>query len=446
MRASAEASGPEPLLILGGGLIGLALAHELARRGHTVTVLSRRRSEAAGFVAAGMLAPHAEGLRGPLLTLGQASLARVPGWVARIEADSGLGCGLRGSGIVVPFASEAERDAYPTASCGIPLDRAGLEREIDGIGPAWRAGLLFEQDGQIDNRRRLMRALERACVNRGVRFEEGCEVLELLSEAVSGEEGHPGAEPLAASAPEAPWPGATAASLSDQAVQGYDLQESARQGSAQQHDTIKRDAGQPSPASRLSAVRLRRAEGEEIALPCRQAVLCCGSWSASLLPRLPVVPVKGQMLSLQGPIGALQRVLFGPGTYLVPREDGLLVVGATSEPEAGFGEGLTPAGQRQLQAGIAALLPQASAWPPMERWWGFRPCTPDQAPLLGAGPIEGLWLATGHHRNGVLLAAITAELLGQAISDGAGLSPTDRELLSHFGWDRFGASSSSGSA
>ena len=377
------ATGSNPVLILGGGLIGLALAHELARHGRTATVLSRRRSEAAGFVAAGMLAPHAEGLEGPLLALGQASLARIPAWVARIESDSGLACGLRICGIVVPFASAAERDAYPTAAHGEPLDRTGLEREIPAIGPLWQAGLLFPQDGQIDNRRRLMRALERACVHRGVRFEEGCEVLGLVTEAEGA--GH-GREPIAP------------------------------------------------PGQQLAAVRLRRADGQELTLPCREAVLCGGAWSAQLLPGLPVFPVKGQMLSLQGPIGALSRVVFGPGTYLVPREDGLLVVGATSEPEADFGEGLTPAGQRQLQAGIDALLPAAAAWPPMERWWGFRPCTPDQAPLLGEGPIGGLWLATGHHRNGVLLAAISAELvagalLGQQGGDG---------LLEAFHWSRFG--------
>ena len=377
------ATGSDPVLILGGGLIGLALAHELARHGRAATVLSRRRSEAAGFVAAGMLAPHAEGLEGPLLALGQASLARIPAWVARIESDSGLACGLRICGIVVPFASAAERDAYPTAAHGAPLDRTGLEREIPAIGTLWQAGLLFPQDGQIDNRRRLMRALERACVHRGVRFEEGCEVLGLVTEAEGA--GH-GREPIAP------------------------------------------------PGQQLAAVRLRRADGQELTLPCREAVLCGGAWSAQLLPGLPVFPVKGQMLSLQGPIGALSRVVFGPGTYLVPREDGLLVVGATSEPEAGFGEGLTPAGQRQLQAGIDALLPAAAAWPPMERWWGFRPCTPDQAPLLGEGPIGGLWLATGHHRNGVLLAAISAELvagalLGQQGGDG---------LLEAFHWSRFG--------
>jgi glycine oxidase len=187
------------------------------------------------------------------------------------------------------------------------------------------------------------------------------------------------------------------------------------------------------PGEQLVAVRLRRADGQELTLPCREAVLCGGAWSAQLLPGLPVFPVKGQMLSLQGPIGALSRVVFGPGTYLVPREDGLLVVGATSEPEAGFGEGLTPAGQRQLQAGIDALLPTATGWPPMERWWGFRPCTPDQAPLLGKGPIGGLWLATGHHRNGVLLAAISAELIASAMHG----QRSDDGLLEAFHWSRF---------
>ncbi len=370
--------GTDPVLILGGGLIGLALAHELARQGLAATVLSRRRSEAAGFVAAGMLAPHAEGLDGRLLELGQRSLERIPAWVARIESDSGLACGLRICGIVVPFASAAEREAYPTAAQGEWLDRSGLEREITGIGPLWQAGLLFPQDGQIDNRRRLMRALERACVHRGVRFEEGCEVLGLVTEPQGQQTGQ-------------------------------------------------------APGEQLAAVRLRRADGQELTLPCREAVLCGGAWSAQLLPGLPVFPVKGQMLSLQGPIGALSRVVFGPGTYLVPREDGLLVVGATSEPEAGFGEGLTPAGQRQLQAGIDALLPTATGWPPMERWWGFRPCTPDQAPLLGKGPIGGLWLATGHHRNGVLLAAISAELVAGAMLG----QQSDDGLLEAFHWSRF---------
>ena len=77
----------------------------------------------------------------------------------------------------------------------------------------------------------------------------------------------------------------------------------------------------------------------------------------------------------------------------------------------------------------------------MERWWGFRPCTPDEGPLLGHSGVEGLWLATGHHRNGVLLAAITAELLGSCLSQG-GCTTEQLELLELFRWDRFNAGSS----
>jgi len=113
------------------------------------------------------------------------------------------------------------------------------------------------------------------------------------------------------------------------------------------------------------------------------------------------------------------------------------VVGATSEPEAGFADGLTPFGQRQLQVGISGLLPAAAQWPPMERWWGYRPGTPDEGPLLGASPIPGLWLATGHYRNGVLLAAITADLLAGAIA-AEPLEAEQQALLQAFDWRRFG--------
>ena len=354
--------------------MGLAIAHQLARRDQNVTVLSRRRSEAAGFVAAGMLAPHAEGLSGALLRLGQLSLSRVASWVAQIESDSGLPCGLRSSGIVVPFQSADERDAYATAAFGDRLDREQLVQELPGISSLWKAGLLFMQDGQIDNRRQLMRALESACVDRGAQFQEGVEVLELIS-----------------------------------------------------------------ADGRLSGVRARDSEGREATLACERAVLCSGAWSGQLLPQLPVFPVKGQMLSLQSPRGALRRVIFGPGIYMVPREDGLVVVGATSERNAGFSEGLTPQGQTTLKQGIAALLPEAESWPPMERWWGFRPCTPDEGPLLGSSPIPGLLLACGHHRNGVLMAGATSELIADLA---CGTEPKQdlAALLSSFRWDRFQSS------
>ena len=186
----------------------------------------------------------------------------------------------------------------------------------------------------------------------------------------------------------------------------------------------------------LCAIRTSDSEGTITTHPCQKAVLCSGAWSAQLLPELKIAPVKGQMLSLQAPRGALRRVIFGPGTYMVPREDGLVVVGATSEPEAGFNEGLTPQGQITLKQGLTALLPEAAEWPPMERWWGFRPCTPDEGPLLGASAIEGLLLACGHHRNGVLMASATAELIADLASGAEPLSDL-ADLVGQFRWDRW---------
>ena len=374
-----QRSRQQQVLVLGGGLMGLAVAHGLARHGWSVGLLRRARRDAAGFAAAGMAAPHAEGLRGPLLKLAQRSLRMIPAWVRAIEDDSGLPCGWLPCGTVVPFASQAQRQAFPTAAMGRPLDRAALEVEAPGISPAFACGLLFPQDGQLDSRRRLMAALEQACRRRGVRFEEGVTVERLCWEEDGG--GH-------------------------------------------QH---------------LVGIALRRRDGAGRQLPCGQAVLCCGAWSQQLVPSVPVTPVKGQMLSVQAPRQALGRVLFGPGTYLVPRQDGLVVVGATSE-QVGFTPGLTPVGQDQLERGLRQLLPAATRWPPMERWYGFRPCTRDQQPVLGPGPLQGLVMATGHHRNGVLLAAVTAELTRfvlEADSAGCPNTPWAAPFLHTFRWNRF---------
>ncbi len=364
-------SSSEPLLIIGGGLIGLSIAHSLAKEGKKVEVLSRDRNEAAGFVAAGMLAPHAEGLTNNLLELGQLSLFRIPSWVTTIENDSGINCGLKACGIVVPFHDNESRDRYCTTSFGQPLNRIELENEIPGISHQWKTGLLFKQDGQIDNRRRLMRALEKACVELGVQFQEGVEVKALLKNN-----------------------------------------------------------------STFEGVKICNAEGKLQTIASKEAVLCSGAWSNQLLNELPIFPVKGQMFSIQGPKNALKRIIFGPGIYLVPREDGLIIVGATSEKNASFEKGLTPSGQSQLQKKMNSLLPSATYWPHMERWWGFRPCTPDEGPILGMSSLKGLWLATGHYRNGVLLAAITADLISKSICQKP-LNKKEQQILLKFQWSRF---------
>ena len=361
----------KPLLIVGGGLIGLSLAHELAGKGKKVEVISRQRSESAGFVAAGMLAPHAEGLTGNLLKLGQLSLNRIPQWVHTIESSSGMKCGLRNCGIIVPFLNEQERDSYPTACFGQKLSRIEIEQEAPGIANKWRCGILFTQDGQIDNRRQLMRALERSCVELGVSFKEGSEVLKIIHKK-----------------------------------------------------------------QKLEGIEIKNEEGEIKYLKGDEAILCCGAWSKNLFQDIPIFPVKGQMLSIQGPKDALKRVIFGPGTYLVPREDGLVIVGATSEQEAGFKQGLTPIGQKQLKQGLNDILPCASNWPHMERWWGFRPSTPDQLPIIGKHPIKGLWVATGHYRNGVLLAAITSHLITKSICK-ENFTHAENLILEEFSINRF---------
>ena len=164
-------------------------------------------------------------------------------------------------------------------------------------------------------------------------------------------------------------------------------------------------------------------------------VLATGSWLSQLLP-LPVRPVKGQMLAVKMPHQPhqpypLQRVLYGTNTYLVPRQDGRLIVGATVE-EVGWTPNNTPKGIQGLLNRAIKLYPAIAEWQIEDFWWGFRPGTPDELPILGTSPCDNLFLATGHYRNGILLAPVTASLLGDLILE----QKTD-PLLAHFNWQRF---------
>ena len=142
------------------------------------------------------------------------------------------------------------------------------------------------------------------------------------------------------------------------------------------------------------------------------------------------------MLSIQGPENSIKRVLFGPNTYLVRRDDGLIVVGATVEDEAEFKQGNTPKGINQLQEGIKSLLPEALNWPQMEHWWGFRPCTPDFKPIIGKTQIVNLYVATGHYRNGVLFSAITSDIMFKLIQEKT-LNNIETTFLKKFSFNRF---------
>ncbi len=164
-------------------------------------------------------------------------------------------------------------------------------------------------------------------------------------------------------------------------------------------------------------------------------VLATGAWSGQLLP-IPVVPRKGQLLALQVPDThnlPLETVLFGEETYIVPRRDGRIVIGATSE-DVGFLPGNTSAGLQELIARATRLCPQLATYPIQEQWWGFRPATIDEQPILGASPYANLTLATGHYRNGILMAPATAQLIADDLTQVAG---EHHHLLAHFSYQRF---------
>jgi glycine oxidase ThiO len=163
-------------------------------------------------------------------------------------------------------------------------------------------------------------------------------------------------------------------------------------------------------------------------------ILATGAWTQELLP-VPVQPRKGQMLALQVPYGAplpLQTVLFAEDVYIVPRRDGRIIVGATSE-DVGFLPDNTERGIQGLHHRALRLCPTLAPYPISEQWWGFRPSTPDEIPILGPSSHKKLMLATGHYRNGILLAPATAQLIADSICQ----RPTP--LLPHFSYQRFSA-------
>jgi glycine oxidase len=167
-------------------------------------------------------------------------------------------------------------------------------------------------------------------------------------------------------------------------------------------------------------------------------VLAAGAWSRSiggLAPeqRPPVRPIKGQMLSLRMDASAplIQHVVWAPSVYLVPRRDGRLIVGATVEEKA-FDTTLTAGGLLTLLEAAWRAIPAIEELPIDEMWVGHRPGSRDDAPILGPGPVSGLIYATGHHRNGILLAPITADAIAQLVLDGT-VAPAIRP----FGIERF---------
>lgn len=348
-------------LVVGGGLIGLSVAFELAQRGATVRVYDRGEpGRGASWAGAGMLAPYAERIGDEaLLALCRASLEQYPAFVQRVVEASGVNVELALDGIVEAafdavrleaLAEFARELAARNVACELLDRRAALLAE-PALGKHALGALLIHGQGYVDNRR-LGRALLAACRAKGVIVH---------------------------------------APVADVAIECDE----------------------------------RRVLGVRSALgfaPASIVINAAGAWAAQIpgVPRAaipPVSPVKGQMLALAVPNGFLRRATWVPGAYLVPRTDGRLLIGATVE-DAGFDERTTATGIDALLHAALAAAPSLGAFTVTESWAGLRPATPDGRPLIGPSAIAGLLFATGHYRNGILLAPVTAALVASFVETG----------------------------
>ncbi|MEU9729967.1 glycine oxidase ThiO [Streptomyces sp. NPDC048002] len=356
------------VLVLGGGIIGLVTAWRAAQRGFTTAVVDPEPGGGAARVAAGMLAAVTELHYGEqtLLGLNLASARRYPEFAAELTDLTGQDLGYRQCGTLA-VALDADDRAHLRELHALQTE-SGLDSEwLSGrdcrrlepmLAPGVRGGLRVDGDHQIDPRR-LARALVTACERAGVVFHR-----------------------------------AWAAALTV---------------------TGGRAAG--------------CATEDGTALPAGQVVLAAGSLSGRLAgvpPEVmpPVRPVKGQVLRLTVPrrnppflSRTVRAVVRGSQVYLVPRENGELVVGATSE-ELGWDTTVTAGGVYELLRDAHELMPGITELPLTETRAGLRPGTPDNAPLLGPTALDGLHLATGHYRNGVLLTPVTGDALAHALTTG----------------------------
>jgi glycine oxidase len=380
------------LAIVGGGIIGLSVAWRARSAGMSVAVLERDAlGGGATHVAAGMLAPVAEVEFGEagrrVLELGVRSARMWPSFAEELERASGVCVGLRRTGTLVVArdddeARELERQLAFRESLGVGALRlrASEARELEpALAPALRLALHAPQDHSVDPRGVVV-ALRAACEQTGVQLREHTRAIGLELDA-------------------------------EHRVVGVRVADGPR------------DARPTADVDRVGGANRNCLEGGTFELVRAGAVVvAAGAWSGGLtgLPagvRVEVRPVKGQIMRLRDPAGPglLERVVRFEGGYLVPRGDGGYVLGATME-ERGFEPGATVGGVYELLRDAHELVPGVSELHIEELGVGYRPGTPDNAPVIGRGALPGLTWASGHHRNGILLAPLTAELVMASLS------------------------------
>ena len=351
------------VVVVGGGVIGLGIAWRAAQAGMGVTVVDPSPGRGASWAAAGMLAPVTEVHYGEqaLLRLNLAAAERWPGFAAELEEAAGTQVGYRRCGTLTVARdtddNAAIEDLYRfQLGCGLEVERL-RSRDCRRLEPGLAPsvrGGVLAPGDHQVDNRAMAGALLTACERAGVRLR----------------------------------------------------------------------------ADRASGLRLdgERVTGVTVAggasLAAATVVLAAGCWSRELdgvPPELlpPVRPVKGQLLQLRGPAAEplCRRNVRGLEVYVVPRADGRVVVGATVE-EQGFDTRVTAGAVHELLLAAFELLPDVTELELVETVAGLRPGSPDNAPLLGPAGVDGLVVATGHYRNGILLAPVTAEAMAELLVDG----------------------------
>jgi glycine oxidase len=345
--------GAPDVIIIGGGVIGCGLAWELGRAKLSVTVIERHRpGEEASGAAAGMLAPTSEAVEAPaMVSLATSSAALYPSWVAQLADQTSIDVGYRREGTLLVATSEAEAEAWRH----LPGEfmRGTEVRELEpALSAQIQAAFYLPSDHQVDNRR-LMQALLKVVNQSGGEVLSGLPVSQLMT--AGGR--------------------ATGVTLAD---------------------------GTP-----LAGGAVVNAAG------------CWAGQLAAVGPRLsPTRPIRGQMVMLKDTAISgrplVRHVVRSPRAYIVPRAGGNLLIGSTTE-DAGYEKKVTARGIAGLLAGGMEMAPELRRLPFVEAWAGLRPDSPDHLPILGATDLENYFVATGHFRNGILLAPITAKLVAEVI-------------------------------
>lgn len=350
------------VVVVGGGVIGCAVAYFLRREGLGVTLVEQGRiGQAASAAAAGMLAPSAESVNtGPLQGLARAGLQAFERYHAEISSESGIDFEFRRDGVLRIAESDEEaislRKTLARQATGDLtahwLDRVDLKSLEPNLSEDVTGAILAPGEAHV-NPLRFTEALAAAASRRGARLLEGC--------------------------------------------------------TAEAFET---------DGNRVAAIRHHggRIEADYF-------VIANGAWAGLWQQKLgvptPIFPVRGQMAAISLLPPPIRHVVFSRSGYLVPKADGSIYVGATEEEEAGYNPSVTTEGLRWLLASAERLVPALADGVYLRSWAGLRPCSRDRLPLLGPlPPFSNLALACGHFRNGILFSLVTGEIIARQLAGG----------------------------